>query len=1146
MKNKPTEKQKEVLDIKNESVIVSASAGSGKTTIMIEKVLRLIRDDCVDVKNILVITFTNAAASEMKQKLINELNDAIIIEKDDNRKMWLIEQAEKVEGANICTIDKFCGTLVKKYFYNVGVSPNYQIMSSEAGQILKDRIFDKLLIEELAKKDDIFNLCDMLAKKRTSSQLKKIVFDFCEFLLVQADVDKYLNDIALKCYALPIEENVCFNALCEFINREIRQMSSKLSFALSCITQSDKLKEYISYLYNIVNNISGVSDESKRNFLFDIDVSMFPSKARKNKSMTASELNALEIANSVQEKLKKSIDIYKGLLVTHSKVEMEKCLSKAEYMIKLLADFSNKFLNRLEKEKIKINQFEFSDITHFAISILKNEDIHNDVLDEIKCVFVDEFQDVNELQYTLIKLLSKQDNLFLVGDVKQSIYGFRLCDPEIFLEIYNDYKLNDKYKKAKELNENFRSDKYILEFVNDVFCAVMTKENCGFEYAESSKLVANKEFECDEKINKVSVVALTNAKKQDKDEVEVKQKAEVYSVMNDDAVNNETIKNAYLEAEVVAQKVEEFLSCKIYDNGFRDVKFSDIAILFRGRNAVYKAVKEKLLSCGVNVICESNEDLNEELEIKYFHSILRVINNPYDDISLMTVLNFFTGITYDELVEERLSSDKKHFYESVLESENEKIRAVLDKIESLRQKSKVLDVYALALEVDSEFSLSTMFLALPDGLSRKENFDSVITSLAKDGLSLYEYIYFNDNCENKKNKTASVSEDGIVMSTIHSSKGLEYPIVILAGAGKNINESEKELVSYLKDEGVCAASFDQDKRRRKDTVALTYANFIKRKEELNEELRLLYVALTRAKNHLCIIGEVSNKAFEDLSYNVFESQSYMKMILSSLSENQLTTLTDGGKVNTKWASFELLSKGDIQVATLDDSDIVVFGKPNDKLTKEIERYLSFNYAFSASNEVARKNTVTALNSSVKSEDKKINYKLNSYQEENEGIKASELGSIYHKILETVDFSLVNSKEDLSALVKGFTEEELKFVNLDNVYMVIKKLKLLMNEKTILHKEKQFLLFAPYNELFVDSSVSDEILIQGVVDLIIENEDDVIIVDYKATREKRDWVLKERYKTQLQLYKAAVENAFNKKCSSTKIFSIFGGILIDMD
>lgn len=1163
MKNKPTEKQNEVLNIKNESVIVSASAGSGKTTIMIEKVLRLIRDDNIDVKNILVITFTNAAASEMKQKLINEINEAIAHESEKAKRAWLISQAEKVESANICTIDKFCKTLVKKYFYNIGVDPSYQIMSAESGQILKDRVFEKLLSDELKQNKEIFNLCDMLSKKRTTAMLKEIVFNFCDFLLVQEDMEKFGKEIATSCYALPLEENECYKFILNFINQQNEKISSLLKVAADFSCNNEKLNSAVVEFTAAFNNVKNVNDKKCRELLFDGDFSSLVKATRSNKKMSDDDLYALKKFNAAKALFKKNVPEYKLLLVSTDEEELEEELNRASYMVSLLVDFSLKFLNRLGKEKKKLNQFEFSDITHFAIEVLKNEDIHNDVLEEIKCVFVDEFQDVNEIQYKLINRLSREDNLFLVGDVKQSIYGFRLCDPEIFLEIYNDYKLNEKYKKAKDLNENFRSDRSILEFVNDVFVPTMTKENCGFEYADGNKLVPRWDFKSDERLKKVSVVAIGSIAKKEKDTVdkesveedsevlETEGKREVYSVEQAELCSDESVSIAAIEAEVICNKVEEFLKCKIYDKDTpRDVKCSDIAILFRGRNAVYNMVKEKLTRSGVNVVCQSNDDLTEELEIKYFNALLKVINNPFDDISLVTVLTFFTDVTFDELAEIKLNSEKTNYYEAVLESENEKVVSIVEKIDELRKLSKIKSAYELALLVDNEFGISPLLLALPNGVSRKENLDGLIASLASDGLSLYDYIYFIENSNGRKSKTASACEDGITLSTIHSSKGLEYPIVILAAAGKNINKKENEPIIYLKDKGVCAISFNQKTRRKKDTIAHSYASLVKRKDELSEELRLLYVALTRAKNHLCVVGDISKDALEKLTYNIFESQSYMKLILSSLPEDAQQSLIASGKYSSKWASYEIVEKSSIAVSSLKEEEFVVFGKPDDELTSEIDKYLKFKYAYSSSNAIQRKNTVTALNSVMQENivevDKKVNYKINSYKEENDALKASELGSIYHKILERADFSKINCEQDLECYLVDFTEQELADVNKKVVYDVIVKLKGFMGEKSILHKEKQFLLYAPYSELFEDSSVNDNILVQGVVDLIIENEDEVIIVDYKATKESRANVIKNRYKTQLKLYRKAVSEAFNKKCSATKIFSIFGGILIDVE
>ncbi len=305
---------------------------------------------------------------------------------------------------------------------------------------------------------------------------------------------------------------------------------------------------------------------------------------------------------------------------------------------------------------------------------------------------------------------------------------------------------------------------------------------------------------------------------------------------------------------------------------------------------------------------------------------------------------------------------------------------------------------------------------------------------------------------------------------------------------------------------------------------------------------MLYVALTRAKNHISIVGSVSKKMLENTEFNLFNSQSYLTFILNSLSSNELEMLKASKVLDKNDYVYEIVNTDEIELDEKGAVTTTVFGKSDASLVDKLNKYIDFSYAYSEANEIAKKNTVTALNKDK--QDKKIRYKINHYEfSEGEEVNSVDLGTLYHKVLEVADFSLINTLTDVKGVVERVGAEGA--LNEDILFSVIMQLKTLCKNAKV-YKEKQFLLLIPYNEVFTDSSVSDEILIQGVVDLIIETDGGIIIVDYKATKEKDKEVLISRYKTQLLLYKQAVERSFNKKVISLKIFSIFGGILIDID
>ncbi|MGN1227758.1 MAG: UvrD-helicase domain-containing protein [Christensenellales bacterium] len=1150
---KPTKSQQAVLDTVNKNIVVSASAGSGKTTLMINKVISIIENENADISKFLICTFTQNAGEEMKERLYSVLAERIAKESDAKKRKHLIENYEKIELAKISTIDKLCLDLVKKYFYKLKVAPNIELLLGFQKEFLKNRAF-KLALEELERdsKEKVDLLCIYFVQDRNIDKLKSFVFDLYENVQINADMIDYLDNTALKLYNEDCNCNIAFTSEIEWFGKKVDELIDCYQFALSNLVQGedDALISRLTRDIETLKTYFNLDLKNKIKFAFDLSI---------NGSLPKS--NNIDVASLTLKKnnFNKAVgDFKKYFDICDVDVLMQRVLDTKK-MVSELIDFLKLFMKKFDDIKRTQNQFEFNDIQHMALEILKDEEILKDYIKDIDYIFVDEYQDVNYLQERLIDTLVKSDNLFLVGDVKQSIYGFRLSTPLILLKKIGKFE-NEENSVAEKLNENFRSDKDILNFVNKVFCEIMTKEESGVDYENDGKFIGSLSYDncCSggEVFDKVKVDILLKQKDETDDcggvcggESENENIKGCYKISE----HNEEKENVIeVEANHIVNVVANCLQEKIYDNkinAIRNVRFKDISILFRKRKDLYKAVVQKLSDKGVKVNVSYKEDVFDSVEVIFINSVLKLLMNFEDDISLVNVLTFpSVAVSDDELAQIRLASkSEKYFSNAVMQymqsndnALSEKIKAVIDIINCLKVEIYTSSVCDLINKINKQFDVINTLYALKNKkvIGNFEKFLNEIKS--SDIYSLIDYLqYLEQRSEDLSDINLSSGEDSVICQTIHASKGLEYPIVILAGCGEAVKRTNRDI--YICEDGIGCDYYNIEDKWKASTIVKKYISNKLNHNEIEESKRLLYVGLTRAKNQLIVVGSVSESQIMKNCEDCAEP-SFLQFIISYLKQFEREALLQGGELKNDYATFEIV-QGEILDNEQDDEFDLTLTKEQ---MSEVLDYINYDYKFKENFKVAYKNTVSNL---LKDENIASNFVEAPKRLEisEHTLKANEIGTLYHSVLEKVDFKHIYDLKNVSTLLKEFGESlQDGVVKAEEILHSINCIQTLIDCDDEIFKEQPFIFRAKHKDI-VQSTCEEKVLVQGVIDLLIKKKNgQVIIVDYKNTSIKDDVVLKEKYAKQLFLYKYATKLVLNCNEVKTYLYSIKFNKLINVD
>ncbi|MEG1705946.1 MAG: UvrD-helicase domain-containing protein, partial [Clostridia bacterium] len=823
-----TTQQKQVIEEKNKNLLVSASAGTGKTTVMIERIVNLIKTNAIDVSDIIVVTFTELAAAEMKQRLLLKLLEC----KEDER---VYEQLEKLDMCSISTLHAFCLNILKNYFYLADLDPNFSVLDDVTGCKLKNSALTSTL-SKFKETDDVFGkVFHIFEQGRSDETLRAQILSLYSYYCANDNFDEWyasIRDNYFNCNDNTYEQ--LLNAtLCE----EFKAISD--DFTSLAVTAkkygSDKLATYCESLSSsyTVNSAKSLYDNVA--CLYSTEKDNFISSLKKySDKFCVSEQEFSLLVNKIDREKKSAkcrSDDFINMISPYTKQELREKTSDMLPYVDKLVEVMRAFGQEYAENKKQRGMVDFNDMEKFALVVLQNPQANAELKEKYKMIFVDEYQDINPIQEKIICLLSSPRNAFMVGDTKQSIFGFRGCDSTIFTQRYETYSTNEDDNLIVGLNSNFRSDKVILDFVNTIFSNCMTKSFGNLDYKKYAMLRSS--FSDKQKFPTVTIDALPRIEKEKIDN------ATSYYDFTEDNVNNNLSNNseATREGILIAKRIKQLIGSRIFHRGEeRTIKYSDIVILSRNLTEKAKQIYNELVRqhIPVSVNLKSNTVTKEIADLI---NLLRAVDNPYIDKYIVSVcLSFFGKMTTEEVSKIKIATTEDIcFYDRLLHyvSRNDEVAKKIDNLlaflSSARLLANSMTVDKLLLNITSTCNYYLYVAGLPNGEYRLSRMYTFIESIKSTEFALSISKFLSQIDISFSNNVNCADTDAVRFLTIHNCKGLEFPIVFLCNTSC-VYQQNNNIMGIDKNIGLTLAYYDFDTLTKSPSLASIARNIVETKK----------------------------------------------------------------------------------------------------------------------------------------------------------------------------------------------------------------------------------------------------------------------------------------------------------------------------
>ena len=1179
-----TEEQQQAIKEKGANILVAAAAGSGKTAVLVERIINKVINEKIDIDRILVVTFTSAAASEIRERILEAIYKKLEENPEDTN---LQKQINLINKANISTIHSFCLDVIRNNFYELDISSNFRVADTTEIELMKYEVLDELFEEKYLSNDkDFEDLINIYTGYRGDEGLQNLVLNIYKFIQSSPFPEKWLNDKVnlFKNTNQDFAQTIWGKTILENIEEELTEGIMQLQNILKDMKKIDELSKFTKIIQEDIYNLEDILryTNSWDNTLTKINNLVWQKWPTDKKITIDLKEQAKEVRNKVKEIINKSIKkkiAYDSIQANEDINEMHVTLTKLK---NLLVEFMFKFASK-KKEK---NVVDFNDIEHFALKILIGEngeatELAKKYREKFQEIAIDEYQDSNLVQEQILTSISKGNNIFMVGDVKQSIYKFRQARPELFLEKYKNYNLKQEIPDNSlglkiQLFKNFRSRENILNITNLVFQNIMSEKVGEIEYNEKEYLNYSAGYKEPEENTDY-------AGKTELHIIDLKEKEEIF--INDEEIDEkievEKIENSVLEAKFVAKKINELLNSNymVFDKeqGYRKITPKDIIILLRATTNIAPIYEKELADLNLPVFSDSSSQYLDTMEIQIIVSILKIINNPIQDIPLVTVLRSpIFAFTDNDLISIRLTDKSCSFYESMIKARlvvneqlNSKIDNVIYYLEKWKQEEKYLPLDELIWQIYIDTNLINIVGLMPNGAIRQANLKMLFEKAKQfenaSFKGLFNFINFIDRLKNNNGDLSSAkligeNENVIRIMSIHKSKGLEFPVVFLCGTGKSFNMRDlNEDILLHQDMGIGPKLIDFERRIEYDTLAKEAIKLKIKLETLSEEQRILYVALTRAKEKLIITGiskdlekdfkqkrellQIYNENMNIIDYKLVKKyKTYLDWLelVYLKNENKITDIATLYTYTKTDLEKELNNKEQEKLNNIKEK---IFENTKDlKDTENIKEILNWKYRYKKSSEIPTKTAVTRLKAE---EDKKIELtEIPKFMGKEKKITPAEKGTLMHLCIQRLNEKQTYTKETIKQMIQSLvlkeiiTTTEADAINIDTLYKYTKSA--LWNDLSKakeIHKEQPFYINIPAKEIYENIETDENILVQGIIDLYYISEDNkLILIDYKTDYVKKPEELINKYKTQLSIYKKALENSLNRRVDETYIFS----------
>ena len=916
-----TTEQQQVIDLRNRNILVSAAAGSGKTAVLVERIVKIITDKNhpVDIDHLLIVTFTNAAAAEMRERIGNAIEKALDEQPGNEH---LLRQLTLIHNAQITTIDSFCLYVVRNHFHEIDLEPNFRIGDEGELKLLREDVLGRVLEQNYEEPSEAFSdFVEGYASGRTDAALNEMILQLYEFSRSYPWPEKWLDSF-VGIYRIENREELdraeWLAPLTQNIRFVLKDCEQLLKQALA-VTQQDDGPDM--YEKAVRSDLEKYESLSKLTSFCELSVALSDIKYDRLASSRGFEgdPDKLELVKSLREQAK---DVVKKLCRQYffcSPEMMIGQLERTEPMLEEVVRLTKQFADEFAAAKRRKNLVDFHDVEHFALQILVDEETEKvkktaeEFRDTFEEIMIDEYQDSNEVQETLLRSISREErgenNIFMVGDVKQSIYRFRLARPELFMKKYDSYSLEESTTQRIDLHKNFRSREEVLTCTNDIFYKIMARSLGNVEYDAEAALYPGASYP--------AIGMKKTAGKEETAEEQTKHNIADFTPeilladSNDELLEDtEFSDKKTLEAKIVAEEIRHLMKTQpVTDKAtgeLRAARYSDIVILLRSLSGWADSLVEVLNGNGIPAHTVSSTGYFSTVEVQTVLSMLRLLDNPRQDIPMAAVLRSpMAGLTDEELAVLRLEDGSVPFHEAVLElaeglyeedgqkeisdseadrkqgrnadekTENHieitahrKLLKFYKKYKQLRQLVPDTPIHELIEIILRETGYGHYVAAMPAGNRRTANLNMLLekaTAYEKTSYKgLFHFVRYIDELQKYdvdfgEADMVGENEDVVRIMSIHKSKGLEFPIVIVSGMGKNFNKQDTRSKMVLHPElGIGLDYMDGKKRIKSPTIAKKAIAKQIDLENLGEELRVLYVALTRAKEKLILTGTLKD------------------------------------------------------------------------------------------------------------------------------------------------------------------------------------------------------------------------------------------------------------------------------------------------
>lgn len=1254
METKWTDEQLLAIETRGKNLLVAAAAGSGKTAVLVERIIKIITDDNnpVDIDKLLVVTFTNAAASEMRERIGDAISKKL--EEMPDSKM-LQRQLALLNKSNITTIHSFCLDIIKNNFHLIDLDPGFRIGDETECTLIKQDVLIELFEDKYDKEDeDFLNLIEAYCTNRDDERLKEIVLKLYNFSMSGPWPSVWLREKAQEFNINSLDElekASWYKVLKESLYLDLNNAKNGLDEAIKICEEDSDLAPYLLNLKPELNGIENAINSLNLNLeqiykaIKDIE---FAYRIKTVKKGLGDELDKKKV-KSLRDDVKKKINQIKGGVFSVSLDETLNGIKNMYPIIKSLTELVIEFSDRYVKKKMERVILDFNDLEHLCLKILTCNDENGEVYassvaqkfrEKFEEVLVDEYQDSNNVQETIISMVSRKDldnpNVFMVGDVKQSIYRFRQAKPELFLEKYNSYSEEDNKKNRKiMLYKNFRSREEVIKGVNFIFKSLMSKTVGELDYTDKEALNLGASYD---EINKDNVYFQDN-EFIDLDKIEVSgalelhildkssdfedEKNEINDEDDKENDNEEDLSAVAIEARIIAKRIKELINPSdgkcfmVFDknlNRYRKITYKDIVILLRSTKNWADTIVEELSFGGIPVYADINTGYFQTIEIRTIMSLLHIIDNPMQDIyTIASMRSPIFAFTSEELADIRILNRDNYFYlnvkdiaedvydERINKSLKDKCVYFIEKIGSWREKSLYMPIDEFLWYLYSDTSYYGYVGAMVNGIQRQANLRILFQRAKQYEQTSFKGLFNFINFINKLRKssgdlgTAKIlgeNEDVVRIMSIHKSKGLEFPVVFLSGCGKQFNLRDiNESLLFHEELGIGADCIDIKKRIRYTTLQ-KYA--IKKKfelETLSEEMRILYVALTRAKEKLIITGSSYNlqkdidacykagvKGFNKvIPSELLKQKSYLKWIMTALIKHKDGDILRQGKNEFVEISDDLSSwkinfhkKSDFGTENVEDSiekkniSILSLNYSNFEVDEEIRKRLEFRYKYRDVCSVPSNISVSDIKKAEEeifepqaenlfSEEK--NRKKPRFIMEEKGLSKAEKGTAMHFVMQKLDLNKVNLLNEIKEQIKNMfekgliTKDEEESINIFKIQKFFKsnlgqRLLKAYKENKQVFRELPFITEIPVKRIekdLIDKIFNNEKLrLQGIIDCFFEEDDGIVLLDYKTdyVENGKEKEILDKYRVQIDLYTETLERVIGKKVKERYLY-LFG-------